>query len=117
LTTAGALPVSTIAVLPEIGVTGKPFKEEGSSPAQYDASDSCQGSGSSPFIIKLADGHQIEFVAVDPGSIVCGGNNDPQIGGCRFLVHTAFSWRCERAEPDAAIDQLALLGQNTQFIQ
>ncbi|WP_175492665.1 beta/gamma crystallin-related protein [Methylocapsa palsarum] len=61
--------------------SGAPFKEEGSSPAQYDASGSCPAAAS-PFIIKLTNGHQIEFVAVDPGSTICGGVNDPQTGGC-----------------------------------
>jgi hypothetical protein len=31
----------------------------------------------------LTDGHQIEFVAVDPGAIACDGRNDPQSSACQ----------------------------------
>ncbi|MGH6823553.1 MAG: hypothetical protein ACREC4_08705, partial [Methylocella sp.] len=60
--------------------TGAPFVEQGSSPAQY-TNGTCPD-GASPFIIKLTDGHQIDFVGVDPGAVACGGVNDPQVGGC-----------------------------------
>ena len=60
---------------------GTAFTEVGSSPAQYDASGSCPANNS-PVLITLANGHQIDFLAVDPDFATCGGANDPQNGGC-----------------------------------
>ncbi|MEO8129593.1 MAG: hypothetical protein ABJF23_28100 [Bryobacteraceae bacterium] len=36
----------------------------------------------------LTDGHQIEFVAVDPGLIACDGQNDPQRSACQKSIFT-----------------------------
>ncbi|MGC2204105.1 MAG: hypothetical protein WA633_28675, partial [Stellaceae bacterium] len=59
---------------------GASFVEKGTLASQF-SNGSCPG-GASPFLISLTDGHQFDFVAVDPGALACGGNNDPQQSAC-----------------------------------
>jgi hypothetical protein len=61
------------------------WEQRGSLAAQWSSSGTCPGSAS-PFVVPLADGHFFRFVAVDPGSSFCGGQNDPQVGGCQRAI-------------------------------
>jgi hypothetical protein len=57
------------------------WEEKGTLAAQW-GSNTCPGSAE-PFAIELADGHNFRMVAVDPERTTCGGENDPQNGGCQ----------------------------------
>jgi Fibronectin type III domain len=57
------------------------WSEHGVLEDQYTGSG-CPGSAA-PRLIPLEDGHRYQFVAVDPGSFVCGGVNDPNKTSCQ----------------------------------
>ena len=61
---------------------GTPYVDKGELAAQWDASGACPA-GAPPTVIPLADGHLVDFVAVDPAASACGGQNDPSNGGCQ----------------------------------
>jgi len=46
----------------------------------------CPGSGSTPFVVTLTEGHQYQFIAVDPENGNCAGRSDPNaldfVGDC-----------------------------------
>ncbi len=60
--------------------SGGAFMEKATLAAQF-SNGSCPA-GASPTVITLPNGHLMEFRAIDPGATACGGNNDPQDGGC-----------------------------------
>lgn len=66
---------------------GTPFEERGSQSVNW-SEGSCPPPGTSPFVLPLTDRHLFEFVAVDPGSSTCGGQNDPQVSSCRRSTFT-----------------------------
>ncbi|HTN78316.1 MAG TPA: hypothetical protein VMK16_01485 [Acidimicrobiales bacterium] len=60
---------------------GAPWVEQGTLAAGT-SGEGCEENGPLK-TVTLTDGHQIDFVAVDPGQVACGGQNDPQAGQCQ----------------------------------
>ena len=58
------------------------WQERGALGSQWNSSNSCPGTAA-PLVVPLADKHLFRFVAVDPQSSFCGGQNDPLNGGCQ----------------------------------
>jgi hypothetical protein len=76
----------TISVWTRDITAGAAFVSQGKLAPQYSADGSCPVG--TPLNVPLPNAHQVQFVAVDPGNIACGGVDDPTMSPCQRSTFT-----------------------------